>query len=226
MSTLHPALFPFLTSIAERNSRDFFATVKPLYEEILQSVQAFCDTMIQRLSIIDPALEWITHKDCMFRIYRDARRLKPWDLLYKQQFSFYIAPWGKKDTKAWYYIHLQPGGESFFAGWVYRPTPVELRSLRRFLSFKGNEYYALTRSQEFVQRFGTVDGDVLKSLPRGFDQYTPFLELVQRKQFLIDRHYTDEQVMSSDFFECIIDDCRLAKPRFDLLNEGMLFKTS
>ncbi len=72
---LHPALFAFLESIHEHNSRKYFASIRPLYDDIRQHLQDFFNLLITDLSIGEPALADVQAKQCLFRVYRDARRL-------------------------------------------------------------------------------------------------------------------------------------------------------
>lgn len=219
MPILHPATFWFLQSIKEHNTRTYFSLVKPVYQEINDSVVEFCDKLIWRLKENDPSLWSVTAKQCMFRIYRDARRLKEWDLIYKQNFWFAIWPNGKKDTTAWYYTHLQ-SWESFFWGGIYRPEPYQLKNLRNFLALHWDRYYQIINSSKFKKMFGEVQWEVWMKIPQWFAKDVDFPELVKRKQFLVFKKYTDEEVLADSFFNQILHDCETAKPLFDLLNEG------
>ena len=182
MTLLHPATLPFLREVQEHNSRKYFETVKPLYQDILISVQDFAKALIQQLDIRNEQGTLVDIKDCMFRIYRDARRLKEWDQIYKNNFWFVLSPRGKKDTK-------------------------------------GDEYLKLTHNKEFIWRFGRVSWTTSTNIPRGFAKDIAYPELVKMKQHLIYHQYNDEDITKADFFDRILDDCRIAKPFFDRLND-------
>lgn len=81
--TLHPALFKFLDAIHEENTRVYFASIRPLYDDILYNFTQFVQAYIDRLAQHDTTLTGVEAKKCLFRIYRDARRLAPGDPLYK-----------------------------------------------------------------------------------------------------------------------------------------------
>lgn len=218
MTLLHPATLPFLREVQEHNSRKYFETVKPLYQDILISVQDFAKALIQQLDIRNEQGTLVDIKDCMFRIYRDARRLKEWDPIYKNNFWFVLSPRGKKDTNAGYYVHLEPGN-CMFAGGIYRPRPEDLLKLRQKLANKGDEYLKLTQNKEFIWRFGRVSWTTSTNIPRGFAKDIAYPELVKMKQHLIYHQYNDEDITKADFFDRILDDCRIAKPFFDRLND-------
>ena len=52
MTILHPATLPFLREVQEHNSRKYFETVKPLYQDILISVQDFAKALIENPDLL------------------------------------------------------------------------------------------------------------------------------------------------------------------------------
>ena len=76
MTTLHPALFKFLDVIKQENSRKYFASIRPLYDDIRSNLQEFVSDIIKELTQDDKRFEQVEAKKSLFRIYRDARRLK------------------------------------------------------------------------------------------------------------------------------------------------------
>jgi len=216
-ATLHPALFKFLDAIKEENSRKYFASIRPLYDDIRANLHEFITAVISELSKKDATLSDVQAKQCLFRIYRDARRLKDWDLIYKNNRGAHITDTGKNSTKAGYYIHFQSGW-SFLWGWIYRPTSEQLSQIRNFLTTHGDEYYTITNHKTFKSRFWSIQWESLNRLPRWYDNNTLYPELVMKKQYLITHHYTDEEVLADDFFEKLLQDCAIAQPFFDLLN--------
>jgi uncharacterized protein (TIGR02453 family) len=215
---LHPALFKFLDAIREENSRKYFASIRPLYDDIRDNLHTFINAVIVELSKKNPTFVHIQAKQCLFRIYRDARRLKDWDQIYKHNRGAHITDTGKNSTKAGYYIHFQSGW-SFLWGWIYRPTSEQLLKIRNFLAVHGDAYYEIIHNKKFKSRFGDIQWDTLTKLPRWFDKDILYPELIMKKQHLIIHHYTDEEVLSEDFFEKIIQDCHIAQPFFDFINQ-------
>lgn len=218
MPVLNSATIPFLREIKEQNTRKYFATVKPLYQDILSQMNNFCQQLIDDLDIKDSGWKRLLAKDCLFRIYRDARRLKEGDLLYKENFWFRIGQNGRKWTDAGFYLHLQPG--TCLLGWgIYRPTSEQLFALRQKLSDHGDEYLKLIQKKEFVWQFGEVEGSITKVMPRGFDSTDPYADLIKRKQHLIYQQYTDEDITKDNFYDRVFYACKTTKPWFDRMNE-------
>lgn len=219
-SILHPALFKFLDAIREENSRKYFASIRPLYDDIWNNLNEFINAVITELSKKEPTLSDIQAKQCLFRIYRDARRLKDWDPIYKHNRGAHITETGKNSTKAGYYIHLQSGG-SFLWWWIYRPTSEQLLKIRNFLTNHGDEYYKIINNKKFKSRFWSIQWESLSRLPRWFDKDTSYPELMMKKQYLIYHHYTDKEILDPNFFTTLTEDCLIAKPFFDFINKPL-----
>lgn len=217
---LHPALFKFLDAIREENSRKYFASIRPLYDDIWSNLNEFINAVIAELSKTNPNLSTIQARQCLFRIYRDARRLKEWDPIYKHNRWAHITGTGKNNTKAWYYLHLQSGG-SFLWGGIYRPTSEQLLKVRNFLTLHGDEYYDIISNKKFKSRFWSIQWESLTKLPKWFDKETAYPELVMKKQYLIYHQYTDKEILDNNFFDKIIEDCLIAKPFFDFINRPL-----
>lgn len=224
---LHQSALTFLTSIQEHNSRKFFALVKPLYEEIHENLKQICQACIDQASKIDDWLQWLTPKDCLFRIYRDARRLQDGDPIYKQNRWFVLSPWGKNSSLPGYYVHIEPWDKSFFWGWVYRPEPNHLRSLREYFAKHGDAYKKILKTASFKKAFWQPTGTSLTRPPKWFTPDTPHLDLIQQKQHLIYAPITDKQLSETeDFVALITNYVKLAYPWMHFLTQGCLYKKS
>ena len=149
---LNPATLAFLDAINEHNSRDFFATVKELYLEIWKDINTICQGLIDEAITLDPRHTGLKPKDCLFRIYRDARRLQEGDPIYKSNFGMAIAPEGKKSQAPSYYFHIEKGG-SFFGGGLYWPSSDQLLNLRHYLEIHGDEYTKILNNKDLKKYF-------------------------------------------------------------------------
>jgi uncharacterized protein (TIGR02453 family) len=220
----HPDTINFLKTLKENNNRNFFAIIKPLYEEVHKQFLITWDQIISIIKGFDDTIEdSLTAKSCAFRIYRDARRLKEWDPIYKTNFGFVVSPGGKNSPYPWYYLHIEPSG-SFFAGGVYRPEPSQLLNLRHYIATNGDKYIKLVSDKKFVATFGKVSGECLTRPPSGFHKESPHLDLLMRKQHLIYKKYSDQEILSEDFIDTYISDCKIAMPWFHFLSDGYRYE--
>lgn len=217
---LHPATLEFLKVIREENSRAYFASIRPLYEDIRANLLDFIGTLTKEFAKIDPDFNNIDPKQCIFRIYRDARRLKPWDPLYKYHRWMVIAPEGTRSRLARPYIQLSPWRS--FVGWgIWRRTSKELLPIREYISQYGEEYYNITQNKQFKNYFWHVSWQVLQWTPRWFSTNTPYLELVKHRQFVIKKSYTDKEILGEHFLEEVIKNFTIAQDFYTFLNQSL-----
>ena len=80
------------------------------------------------------------------------------------------------------------------------------------------EFKAITKARAFVDTFGGITGEMLKTAPKGYERTNPEIELLQRKQITVVRSYTDQQVVADDFPQQVITGCRAMRPFLDYLN--------
>jgi uncharacterized protein (DUF2461 family) len=72
-----------------------------------------------------------------------------------------------------------------------------------------------------VSVFGAVQGERLKTAPKGYDRAHPEIGLLQLKQILVFHHFTDREVLAGDFREKVVGTCRAMRPFLDYL-QGVL----
>lgn len=221
---LHSSTLTFLTSIKEHNSRNFFALVRPLYDEIHTQLKEVCQSCLTQASKIDDGLQWLTPKDCLFRIYRDARRIQEWDPIYKQNRWFVMSPWGKNSSLPWYYMHIEAGNKSFFWWGVYRPEPQHLRNLREYFALHWDEYRKIIKAPTFKKNFSAPTGASLTRPPKWFSIDTPHLDLIIQKQHLIYAPISDEDIINLDITELITKYVEAAYPWMHFLTQWCLFE--
>lgn len=217
---LHPALFEFLKAIREQNSRKYFASIRPLYDDILANIHQFINQLCQELAKYNSDFKEIDPKKAMFRIYRDARRLREWDYLYKYNRWMVLNPDGKRDPKAYPYLHFSPDKSRFSGGIFWGKTPI-LNKVRHYIVQHADEYFRITEDPNFLKTFGPVYGERLKTVPRWFNKEIPHLDLIRHKQRVVSRQYTDKEVLSDGFIQQVVNDYLHAKPFFDFINKAL-----
>ena len=74
-------------------------------------------------------------------------------------------------------------------------------------------------SKSFINTFGTLQGEQLKTAPKGFDVNHEAIDLLRYKQFLIMKRFTDEEVLSPLFLEQALETCKNMRPFFDYMSE-------
>lgn len=84
------------------------------------------------LKKINPRLEDLTPKNCIYRFNKDLRFSKD-KKPYKENFWACFSVGGKKSRRPCFYFHLQPWNKSFIAWWVYYPSQKNENKVRLHL---------------------------------------------------------------------------------------------
>jgi len=163
-------------------------------------------------------LQALSSKDCVTRIYRDIRFTRD-KSPYHANFSAIIAPGGKKSPEQGYYVSIQPHDQTLIAGGLYMPGPEQLERFRQAIDRHAATFKAITADKAFVEQFGTVEGERLKTAPKGYDKAHPEIELLRLKQVTAIHHVSDQAVLAGDFPEKAIAVCRAMKPFLNYLDE-------
>ena len=204
-------VFSFLKKLQKNNNRDWFHDHKASFKEIELDVKQFYHQLFEQLNQFDSI---DTFK--VFRIYRDVRFSKN-KLPYKTHFggSFHRT---KPELRGGYYLHLAPENESFIATGFWDPSKEDLLRIRKEFETDSEDIRALMDTPAFKAVWGTVQGDELKSAPRGFDKQDPNIDLIRKKQFIFVRKYSDKAVLSKDFEHQIVESFKVIRPYFDYMS--------
>ena len=218
---LHPATLQFLIAINEYNTRKYFATVKDLYQEIRTNLQNIVTELLEEAKSFHDWYEDVHPREYLFRIYRDARRLKEWDQIYKWNFGMSIAPWGKKSQLPAYYLHIQPWNESLFCAGIYRPDTKQLWNLRRYIAKHGDVYTKLINDKKIKKTFGGLEGTSLVKPPRWFSEEDKRIDLIKRKQHMLIVGISDKELLETDITVLIKKYMHLTRERMEFLYEWL-----
>lgn len=223
MHQINTATFTFLRDIARNNNRDWFANNRASYEAARENVAAFAEELLTRLRATD-VLETASGKKSLYRIYRDVRFSKSKEP-YKTNFAGHFKRDGKL-RRGGYYFHISPtgNGADFFGGSVvgggfYGIERDDLKRVREELVVNAEELREIVAAPEFVRIFGELQGEKLKTAPRGYDRDHPAIDLLRFKQFYAFRAFTEAEVTSVDFVDLSLEAMLALRPFFDYFSE-------
>jgi uncharacterized protein (TIGR02453 family) len=198
-STQIPAsAFNFIRQLKENNNRNWFAENKAVYQQEATSIAAFAHNLLLEMNRHD-VIETPSGAKSLYRIYRDVRFSKD-----KTPFSTY---WGGrfkragKQRRGGYYFHFEPGNKSFVLAGFWGPSAPDLKLIRDDIAFDSAPLRNILNDKTFMNLFGTLGGEQLKTSPKGFDSDHEAIDLLRYKQFLVSRRFTDEEALSSDFLD-------------------------
>ncbi|WP_448520298.1 DUF2461 domain-containing protein [Rhodoflexus sp.] len=216
---MQQAALDFLADLKANNSREWFAKHKPRYEQAAADFLELVENLLQRLAIREPAFANQKAKECVFRIYRDTR-FSPDKTPYKVHLGAYFCKGGKQSPLAGYYLHIQPG-ESFIAGGCWMPPAPMLQAIRQEIDYNAAEFRAIVQAPAFVQRFGKLSGDTLKTAPKGYPADHPEITFLKHKSFVAVQPLTDTQILASNLDEQIMESIAAMQPLVDFLNRAV-----
>jgi uncharacterized protein (TIGR02453 family) len=212
---IHLSSFAFLTALKENNNREWFNANKTIFQKEQALIESFAQQLLQELSQHDQ-IETPSGKSSMHRIYRDTR--------FSKDKTPYKGNWSggfKRATKyrrGGYYFHLEPGN-SFVAGGFWAPNTQDLKRIRDDIAFDPAPLRKIIKSKSFIATFQTLQGEQLKTTPKGFDAGHEAIDLLRYKQFLLIRKFTDKEVLSEQFLKEANQAFKNMRPFFDYMSE-------
>lgn len=208
---LDKSIFQYLNNLAENNNRDWFTEHKDAFTKEQNEAKAFFGIVQGNLETHD---EIEGHK--FFRIYRDVRFSKD-KTPYKTHFAGSFSRKGAH-LRGGYYLHLKPG-ESFLAGGFWQPNKEDLLRIRKELEIDAAELRDIISASDFKKYFGgKLEGEELKTAPKGFDKTHPDIDLIRKKGYIAVRNFSDKEVFSSNFSEEVDASFKALRPFFDLMS--------
>ncbi len=219
MPTLNPTIplssLEFLKELKENNNREWFNARKEEFLAQQAEIEKFADALLTNLNAHD-LIETVSGKKSLSRIYRDTRFSKE-KIPYKTNWSGGFSR-ATKQRRGGYYFHIE-SGNSFIAGGFWAPNADDMKRIRDDISFDPAPIRKILNSKSFISTFGALQGEQLKTTPKGFDANHEAIDLLRYKQFLLIRSFSDDQVLSPSFLDDASETFRNMRPFFDYMSE-------
>lgn len=206
--------FDFLNKLKNNNNRDWFTEHKDEFIKEQSYIEKFADALLLELNTHD-VIETPTGKKSLHRIYRDVRFSKE-KTPYKTNWSGSFRRAGKR--RGGCYFHIEKGN-CFIAGGFWAPNPIDLKRIREDFAFDDTPMRKILKSKSFVSTFGEMQGEQLKTTPKGFDAENSAIDLLRYKQFLLIRNFTDKEVLDKNFLKEANQTFKNMRPFFDYMSE-------
>ena len=203
----------FLTDLRLNNNRDWFEAHKDDYLAAKENVTAFAEAVYAELNQTD-----VIAKYYVYRIYRDLRFTKDKTHPYKEHLDAYLYRAGA-ERRGGYVFRIAPGGGSQVGGGFFGPNKEDLLRIRQELAFDCQPTAEITQHPDFVRYFSSLQGEAVKTAPRGFAKDHPSIAWLRKKQFYALRPFSDEEVLQPDFLEQTVATFRALRPFFDYMSE-------
>lgn len=209
----------FLAKLEKNNNRDWFQANKKEYDSAKRLILSTVETLLKGISTFDKGVEDLKPSSCMFRINRDIRfsaNKNP----YKNNMGAWMSKGGKKSPFSGYYIHIQPSA-SFIAVGVWMPESQILHAIRQEIHFNHENFRKIINNKDLILKFGQLEGEQLKTSPKGFEADHPAIDLLRFKSFVFTKQFTDKELASDDFAEKCVEAYKSAFPFVKFLNEAI-----
>lgn len=210
-----PSNFEFLKLLKKNNNREWFAKHKVRFIKEQEQIVHFADALLFEMNKHD-VLETPSGKKSVFRIYRDTRFSKD-KTPYKTNWAGGFQRATKK-RRGGYYFHIEPGN-SFVGGGFWGPEPKDLKRIRDEFAYDAAPIRKIINSKSFKETFEKLEGEQVKTSPKGFSNNNDAIDLIRFKQFLLIRKFTDKEVMSDTFLKEVNDTFKKMRPFFDYMSE-------
>jgi len=213
MSTTIPkSALDFFKKLQKSNNREWFTEHKPEFKAIEAEVKLVYNEIYNRLNSHDEV-----DKLKLFRIYRDVRFSKD-KTPYKTHFggSFHRK---KPELRGGYYLHIAPNNESFLATGFWQPNPADLLRMRKEFEMDSDEMREIINNKTFKSVWGELEGDEVKTSPKGFYKGDKNIDLIKKKQYIFTQKLTDKEVLSKDFIDTVEVSFKAIRPYFDYMSD-------
>lgn len=219
---IQPSNLEFLKLIKKNNNRDWFNANKERYLKEHENIIAFADALLFEMNKHD-VIENQSGKKSLHRIYKDTRFSKD-KTPYKTNWSGGFQRATKK-RRGGYYFHIE-AGNTFVAGGFWGPEPKDLKRIRDEFAHDATPLRKILKSKKFADVFTKLEGEQVKTTPKGYDAKSPAIDLLRFKQFYVVKKFSDKEVLSENFAKQMSDTFKAMRPFFDYMTEVLTTDTN
>ena len=207
---LDSAIFKFFKKLEQNNNREWFEQHKPEFKNLETTVKQFGEALKDQLNQHDSI-----DRFKLFRVYRDVRFSKD-KTPYKTHFGL---TWHrtKPEYRGGYYLHLKPN-DIFLACGFWDPNPADLKRIRQEIDMDADEYRDIINEPNFKRIWGKLQGDAVKTAPKGYAKDHPNIDLLRHKQHIFMVRYTEEDVAAENFLDRLDTALQAVRPFVDYMS--------
>jgi uncharacterized protein (TIGR02453 family) len=213
----------FLRRLKRNNRREWFNAHRDEYEAY---VRAPMIAVIERLAVdfrsFAPDLV-ASPKRSLYRIHRDIRfseDKKPYKTHVAAVFPCRDLP---KHEGAGLYFHASPDGV-WVGGGMYAPMTPQLHAVREHIAANSRRLRTIVAAPGFKRAVGSLEGERLQRVPRGFPKDHEAAEFLKYRQFLAGCEFPASFGTSPKFYRGLLGIFRQIAPLVAFLNEPLLEK--
>jgi uncharacterized protein (TIGR02453 family) len=211
----------FLRALKRNNDREWFRQRRPQYEAHVRGPMI---DLLARLAGDLPrfAPELISEpRASLYRIYRDTRFSEDKTPLKTHVAAHFPARGFARGEGSGLYVEVAPAWV-WIGGGLYMPPSSDLRLIREHIAGHHRTLHRIVSGSAFKRAVGTLDGEQLSSMPRGYRKDHPGAHYLRFKQFLAGREFKAEFATSPRFYPELLRIFRAVAPLVRFLNTPLL----
>lgn len=207
---LNPDILSFFAELETNNNREWFEPQKKRFKTLEAEMKQFSADLVEAMNEHDSIDRYK-----LFRLYRDVRFSKD-KTPFKTHFgiSFHRE---KPALRGGYYLHIKPG-DNFIATGFWNPEKDDLKRIRKEMEIDAEEFRDIMAEPSFKTVWGSLEGEEVKTAPKGFSKEDPNIDLIKKKAYLFTKRYSDKEVLSKDFLQQVNADFQAVRPFFDYMS--------
>jgi uncharacterized protein (TIGR02453 family) len=216
-SLFTPKTLAFLRALKRNNDRAWFRSHKAEYELHVRGPMV---ALLARLAADVPrfAPELISDpRVSLYRIYRDTRFSDDKSPLKTHIAAHFPSRGFARNEGAGLYLEVGPSWV-WIGGGLYMPSSSNLQLLREHIAARHRILHRIVSSPSFRRAVGTLEGDRLTRVPRGYPPDHPAAEYLRYKQFLAGREFEADLSTSPRFYPEVLKIFRSVAPLVRFLN--------
>jgi uncharacterized protein (TIGR02453 family) len=143
---------------------------------------------------------------------------------YKRRMGAGLKRDGRHAPRAGYFVGVQPGGMSRLWAGVFNPDTAMLTRIRQEIHYSSAEFHRLRQAPALLRHFPEgldMSVEQLSRPPRGYTATDPDLPWLRLKEYGVNRHFTDAEVLAPDFVSKVVAGITAARPLVRFLNEAL-----
>lgn len=182
MSYFTPTFIKFFKELSINNNKNWFDENRKTYEkEVKEPFLKFVEEMIHRIKKYEPEID-IKPSDAIMRINKDIRFSKD-KTPYNTHVAANISIYGKKD-KSYPGTFFQFSHDKIMLyGGAYMMDTSTLLRVRNYISKNLQNFSAAYNDKDFKEKYGTIQGEKHKRVPKEFERVAIKEPLIINKQF-------------------------------------------
>jgi uncharacterized protein (TIGR02453 family) len=210
----------FFKKLKRNNRREWFQPRKHLFDRHVKAPMMELVTAINA-QMIKFAPSFVTDpKKALFRIYRDTRFAAD-----KTPYKTHIAASFSRRAPE----HLGSGGFYFsvsdteieVAGGIYHPTPETILAVRMHIADHHKELREILAAKDVRRLLGDLQGAELTRAPKGFDPAHPAVDLIKKKDWILDINLDAGLSTTTKLQGEIVDRFRAMAPFIEFMNRAV-----